>query len=340
MIVFKPFNLVRNWVAAALGAAASLGAAGLAAHSQAKTNAMNKKMADEAYERQRQDIARMNELNSPSSQVSRLMAAGLSPQLAYGADGQLTGQQTDIPSYEPIPAAAPLSSSLAQDALSGLRYGLEAREQQNRDNKAVAEIACQNAQSFAYFAQGNLSTAQRDEVLTLLGFKAEQIQSVTDLNYSNIVRNEVLNELTSEQMRKIESEIHLNNEQIRVLASQYDLNVAQAYRIFEMLPHEVMNMDANTRYLWVQSEVGKRLIQKMGVEMTVLNFGMRLDKDKYKLSKDEFNLSKNEFEFEKDKFKKELGLGYFDKGSRLITSIVGMIIGASFFGGSMPKIGF
>ena len=90
--------------AAAAGIIGTIGTSVINAASQARTNAINRAQAEDAWRKEMTATREMNVYNSPSMQVARLRAAGLSPTLAYGANGEAVGNQSTIPAFNPIPA--------------------------------------------------------------------------------------------------------------------------------------------------------------------------------------------------------------------------------------------
>lgn len=77
------------WLVPAIGAAAALGGSAINAISQSRQNRKSREYADAAYQKERLNNIEFwkmqNEYNSPTQQMARLRAGGLSPQLAYGS---------------------------------------------------------------------------------------------------------------------------------------------------------------------------------------------------------------------------------------------------------------
>lgn len=327
-------------IAAGITAAAGLGSSAINAGMQARTNAMNKQQADEAYRRQVEAIKEQNIYNSPAMQVARMKAAGLNPSLAYGADGALVGEQTDLPAYSPIPAESPNIGSLGNVASSAIAAGLSVREQENRNDLAIAEITTKDAQTFAYLMQGHLSSAQEHEVLSLLGYRIDNLESSTDLNNAQIERFAKLNEVSDEEMKEIRSRIGLNDEQVKTLASQYKLNQAQVYRIFQSLPHELNLMDAQAAFAFVQSDVGRATIEKIAADIYDMDFYHQLNSQKFIWDKDKFKTELDYkmqlFEFDKHRWKSDYRQRFMLGVSDNVSKVSGTIVGAAIMKGLVP----
>lgn len=120
----------RAWVGELIGGAISAGAGLLTQH---LANQRNKAETELAYQRNRQMIQEQNEFNSPASQVSRLQAAGLNPNLAYGADGALVGNQESSAEYDPAQYEPGFRSGTADpsamiDSIVGIKEQIAQRD--------------------------------------------------------------------------------------------------------------------------------------------------------------------------------------------------------------------
>lgn len=68
----------------------------------AAQNAANLALSDRQFEQNRQQIQELNQYNDPKNQMSRLMGAGLNPNLIYGSGASgASGNQTMAARYEP-----------------------------------------------------------------------------------------------------------------------------------------------------------------------------------------------------------------------------------------------
>lgn len=257
---------------ALITAVGGLASAGLNALSQARTNAVNRQQAEYAFRQQQAAIDRMNEYNSPSQQVLRMKAAGLNPSLAYGADGAMVGNQSDVPAYNPIPSEAPNIGNIGSTLADSIRTGIEVKDLERRNALAVAEIALKDAQSFQSVMNGNLSDAQRQEILTMMGYKIENLESATQLNWDNVLKARAEVAKIVDERKEIQSRCKLNEQQIKTLAAQAHLSATQAYAILQRLPYELLQMDADTALSWVQSDVGRATFDKINREISHIGF--------------------------------------------------------------------
>lgn len=323
-------------LATLIGGAISAGSALISQHIQ---NERNKQERELAYRRQQAEVARQNAYNSPAEQVERLRSAGLNANLAYGAQGATVGNQDATPEYLPADyqsGIAPASSGASEmiNSLVGLR------EQKNKNLLAIADLAVKDAQSFSYAMSGMLNQAERFEVLSLLGYKRDKLDSEIRLNENEIQKiGEEFLKLQAER-DEIRSRIVVNEQQIKTLASQYDMNETQVYYILSKLPHELRNMDANTAYQYVMSEKGRAEIEKIALETSYIDFYAGLDarkvlvgENQYYLDKDKFNFHKdNEFRFEVESWVKTRQQEGLFKVGDWISRVAGLAVGGAVMG--------
>lgn len=291
---------------------------GLNYASQMRVNAQNRRQAEIAYERQRDAIREMNAYNSPSMQVARLKAAGLSPTLAYGASGEAVGNQSDIPEYSSIPAESPRYPDLGQTFIDAARYGLEAREQINRDNLAVAELAVKSAQSFMYTTSADLNHAQMQEIVELLGFKKQAYfdeSMLSQARYSEIMQN----------IEESKSRINLNEEEIKRIDSLIKLQDVQAYEIACLLPAKLRNLDADTLMKQAQAGLLDAEIGQVAEQVATLQFNRALDKQKFEREGVQYN---NEVR----RWKAEQKIAIEQAHAERVTSIFRVLLGGSIVG--------
>lgn len=313
-------------VATGLSAAAGLTSSGINALMQARTNAMNKQQADEAYRRQVEAIKEQNIYNSPAMQVARMKAAGLNPALAYGADGALVGEQTDIPAYSPIPAESPNVGNLSSILNGSIEAGLQIRDQENRDNLALSQMALNSANAFLAYTTGDFTKEQRRFLLETWDLKIEELESANSLTWENLLK-------ARQDISESKSRIRLNDKEIEALASQINVNAATIRRILALLPHEIMNMDADTALKYMQTEVGKAQIAQIGALIT-LTHSQTLDTLVDSWYKGEsINLQEKAYELQKDWNKHAKRLGWFQGAENGIMDVSKTILGVLLLGG-------
>lgn len=323
-------------IATIIGGALSAGSALLANH---RNNEMNHIEREYAFERNQQAVREQNQYNDPASQVERLRAAGLNPNLAYGAQGATVGNQDSTPEYSPADyqsGIAPAGADAAQmiNSLVGLR------EQKNRNMLAVAELAVKDAQTFASAMAGNLSQVEAFEALSLLGYKRDKLDMEIRKGENEIVKigEEFLN--LQAQRDEIRSRIGLNEQQIQTLASQYNLNETEAYYILSKLPFECAYMDSQRMFNYVASEKGRAEIAKIAEETAYISFYAGLENRKvllgenqYFLDKDKFNFHKEqEFMFQMMSWQKEREQEAFFKVGDWASRITGFLVGGAAMG--------
>lgn len=284
--------------AALITALGAVGGAALNAYSQHKTNAMNREQANYAFQQQQQAIQRMNEFNSPAQQVLRMKAAGLNPALAYGADGAMVGNQSEVPAYNAIPAEAPSVGNIGAGIADAVRTGIEVQDLKRRQDLATAEMALKDAQTFLAVTSGELNDATKTEILSLLGYKVANLESQTELNWESVLktRQEISNLKASKN--EILSRIGLNEEQMRLLAAQTGLTEMQAYRLVQLLPHEIANMDADTALMAMNTNLSQEQILSIDRDIMHVNFVERLENQKFDFEKGAWGVEQQKWQAE------------------------------------------
>lgn len=311
--------------AAAAGIIGTIGTSVINAASQARTNAVNKRQAEDAWNKQMAATRDMNVYNSPSMQVARLRAAGLSPSMAYGANGEAVGNQSDIPAFNPIPAEAPKSGDLGAPFITAARLGLETREQLNRDNLAIAELAVKDANAFMMVTQGNVNTATANEIVTLLGYKEQSYINqfaLDDARYREIEAN----------IQRQFSEIGLNEKRAEEIDSIIDLNGVRGTEILALLPHQIRQMDANAFMAAMQGGLYKAEVNEVAEKVATLQYNRQLEYWDRQYKDNHFKFEQKQFEFERDKFQKELRVRIEQGHAERVTSIFRIGLGAGMIG--------
>lgn len=288
-------------IATGIGAVAS---SGLNAWSQARTNAQNREQANYAFQQQQQAIREMNAYNSPAQQVVRMKSAGLNPSLAFGADGNMVGNQADVPAYNAIPAEAPNVGALGSGIAQAVQTGIEVRDLQRRQDLAVAEIASKDYQNFLALTQGELNIGQLQETLELLDYKKENYESLTQLNWDNVLkaRQEVIN--MKENIEVMRKQIELTDAQIDELAARVGLERDEAIAILAKLPHEIAQMDANAAFAWASTDVAREQIYNLVADRTNMMFYQDLENRKFNFETGD----KLKFEAELTKYKERVNV--------------------------------
>lgn len=267
-----------------LGALGTVVSSGVNMASQAMTNAQNRQQVADAYRKQSESIRQMNVYNSPAFQVARLKAAGLSPSLAYGANGEVVGNQSDIPSYTPIPSESPKSADLGAAFRDSLRVGLEEREQFNRDNLAMAELSLTSARAYMMVTQGQVNEATATETMELMGYKIQDYENkfvMDSARYSEIMQS----------IDESKSRVGLNDKQMEQLDSLIRLNDASATEIYALLPAKLRNLDADTLMKNASAGLYNAEIGKVAQEVETLQFNRWMDKKQFNFNAKQYNNS-------------------------------------------------
>lgn len=266
------------------GLASAAGAvitSGINAASQAVTNSINREQARDAFKAQRDEVRRQNEYNSPSMQVARLMQAGLSPSLAYGANGEVVGNQSDLPEYTPIPAEAPTFADPMQGYREGIATELSIQEQENSNARTMADLAFRDAETFETMTQGHLNEATKRAMEAKLPYEINEMAATT--SFMSMNEEKLKHEVASidQQIAESKKRMDLTDAQIAEINQLGSLYGVQAYEIMCMLPHRVQNMDANTALQWMQTSEAQETIQEIYQRCQTLGFERALASQKF-----------------------------------------------------------
>lgn len=194
-------------------------------------------------------VAASNAYNSPSAQMDRLKAAGISPWVAQGMVGN--GNQSSLPNYAPaVSAYSQQVSTIPQNASNSynvFKQGEKADSEivLNKANasKVPSEIALNQANLAKVNAETDLTKLNSDaqDLKNYLLAKYGDMQSTADLEKiaSEIANNEETRKLTKADVNKVASDILLNYAQIK------NLNVNSA-NVQAMFPFLVAKLKAET----------------------------------------------------------------------------------------------
>ena len=227
-------------------AAAAVLASGITAganlFSQVHTNAMNLRSEEDARIYNERMQREMNWYNSPFEQVQRLRAAGLNPALAYGADGEVTGNQSGPVVGNPVVYQAPQA-----DYSGVINAAVALREQENRNKVADAEVALKDAYTLTEALKQDKyrvdTETGRENLRQLVAFfnpRLENLMADTAVKYSQ------------EDLNKMEKDFKATR--IKVSESELKNLDARTRQIIETLPYTVKQMSAETGYLYMQSK--------------------------------------------------------------------------------------
>lgn len=233
---------------------------------------------------------RENEYNSPAQQMARYKAAGLNPDLIYGqsnTSSQLSGSLTSgapsspqdmSPMARKVSPLAGAFGSIAQSRLLDAQIRNIDADTEKKKNEATGqgyqnEILKSDAAFREAINQGTLDLGN----MQIKGIEANVLK--TDAETEKI-RNEISllkKEIDSfqDKMKKVRSETALLNEKVKtelvnralnsrqveasiaLTAAQTGKTKAETRALVEKLTYEVMNLQANTSYLWEQKGVAQ-----------------------------------------------------------------------------------
>lgn len=157
-------------IPAVISGSASLLGQGINAYATGKTNRQSRAFAREMYDRQRQnamdDWYMQNEYNHPSSQMARLRAAGLNPNLVYGNGAPNQGgsvRSTDTPSWNPKAPQFDLGS------VSGAYFDTQVKQAQIDNLREQNTVLAQERVLKAAQVISTLASADKTQVDTKTG---------------------------------------------------------------------------------------------------------------------------------------------------------------------------
>lgn len=193
------FGLDDAAVATIIGAGIS--AVGGLASSYA-TRRSNKKLANQEFQQNKEMWSLQNQYNSPSSQVSRLKAAGLSPALAYGGSGQVVGNSDSTPALDYGSAQA----TPVFDSSSAIAQGLSVGQLKKQFEVQDSQIAMNNASADKLHMDA-IKTS------TMLPWEKKLAQSQLLINSATETRLYQETDNMREEIREIRSRVNLNGKQ-------------------------------------------------------------------------------------------------------------------------------
>lgn len=222
--------------AALLGAgvsgAASLGSSVINYFSQKKTNEQqyeyNKKLAEQAYERNVAQWMRENAYNTPSMQVARMTAAGINPQTAFGNGAEVSsGNAGGSPqlSYGQYNPQAPFF-----DVNSPIQNAFQAYLLQAKRDNIEADTGLKTGQTRKVIRETNNLEVEYEKLLA-------QVAGLNLDNEAKEIANRFIEREKEAKIANLESGTQLNNEQQRQVA----------YITDKILPKEVQLKDASLK---------------------------------------------------------------------------------------------
>lgn len=210
---------------------------------------------------------RENQYNTPSAQMSRLIKAGLNPDLIYsnGTSGLTSAssptmtsgapsQPVDLSNLANKPTVGHVVQQSLNDALLGAQtrlIGAQAKklesetEGQDIHNKNVFEL--DRAQLENLLSQKDLNRQQIDESISCIEqtkTSIEQIKANIDLIGAQI---ENLSFSQAQDAIRLSLERSRNDAEVKKMQSEARLTDEQVNRLIQLLPHEIANMIADKK---------------------------------------------------------------------------------------------
>lgn len=313
-------------VGAAVGGAAVTGASGLGASiinyfSTKKNNEQqyeyNKKLAEQAYERNVAQWMRENAYNTPAMQVARMTAAGINPQTAFGNGADVSSgnagasPQLSYAQYNPqapfFDVSSPIQNAFSAYMLQAKRDNIEAdtalksgqtkkviRETNNLEveyEKLQAQVAGLNLDNEAKEIANRFIEREKEAKIAnlehdtaLKGEQARQVAYITD----NILPKEV--ELKDAALKDFEEKWNKWHKEVELWASQSAKNDAERDLLIRDAENYALNhmqsgfmgTGISIPNVFRTADQGRRNIKKIG--RTVINEGKKA-----------FNSTKKEF---------------------------------------------
>lgn len=243
------------------------------------TNEARKREAEYAYKKQQEAVDKQNAYNSPAAQVGRLAASGLNPNLVYGANGQVTGEQTSTPEYTPAPLDNPVGQ-LGQVGSDIINSTIGLKDLRNKTALTAAQIATENSEAYRNWMMGDKTAAEEQTILETLGFNREMWPKQLEGQDLENALKKVKIDLTQDERQEIQSKIGLNNAQITRLAVENGVSVTNCYIALQKLAPEIAYIKAQTQKTGVdalkiiaETDFIKKKIANYSAE-----FGLEIDK--------------------------------------------------------------
>lgn len=215
--------------------------------SQQKTNEFNlkanKDLADQAFEQNKQMWTMQNQYNSPVAQMARYKAAGINPNVLYGASQEISSGSADsVPelSYPAYQAKAPVF-----DFESPLNQFLSA-----------SQIGLNDAKAFEAGTKAGLNTEQALDLVSTRPYRLSQLQADLELTASQ-------NELTLENVTKQKLDNYVKEH-----TKEFTIQYAELQN--EFIRSGIRLSDARVEMTDSQKRLNDKLFQKYDKEISKL----------------------------------------------------------------------
>lgn len=220
---------------------------------------------------------RENAYNSPAAQMARFKDAGLNPDLAYGqqnlsaASPEMTAgegsQPTDVSNLANKRTIGDIVSQAATTRLTNAQAKLAESQANKTDKEAIgqdyqndilkSDAAFRDALNSGTVQLNNMSLKVSekgmqltDEQIAKVRKECQQIDQFIEQSRAAVdeIRQKISNLKTDQAIARLRyiMDAKLSEATIKKLASECNLNYIQAKKIVDLLPHEIVNVQADT----------------------------------------------------------------------------------------------
>lgn len=190
-----------------------------------------REQATTAYNRQLSLMDRMNEYNTPSNQVKRLVEAGLNPNLAYGQLDLSGVSAPSVPQGEAVPQQAVqlhLQNALAASQIENMNANTDIKRQEAEADikKKLSEIFKneKEAERVGVLIDNDKATLREIEQ-RILNMSTQRRYTLLDIAYKSAIFDDAVN----------------------ILHNQADMSYAEARQYAEYLQARMLNLRSGTR---------------------------------------------------------------------------------------------
>lgn len=208
-------------------------------------------------------IAQYRQYNDPSEQMKRLEAAGLNPALMYGSIQDMNTTPSGNPQASSGGSYSPVSMPLSNYSDTAMQMAqIDVLKSQAEKNRADAGLSSSNADTTNQLRDGLVKTQEAEWQVKVkeAGWTDQQVQEsakridvfdeqMKALKASVDETRARIENLEEDTVSKSIDNVYRSswwNEQIRQLATQADLNSANARKVVMLLALEAANLQADT----------------------------------------------------------------------------------------------
>lgn len=227
-----------------IGSAGTLLGAGIGAVSQGSMNKKTREWSEKMYSQQRADALAdwnmQNAYNSPESQMARLKAAGLNPNLVYGNGAVATsGQQ---PRAASAPSWSPRAPELALGSAMTTFYDIKLKKQSIDNMDAMIKTqAAKQAETYAKISEIVQRTAK----------------GKFDLEMANTLKNNTI-AMSNAQIDQVKANTQYTLDQNQRSAVMQSVNISEALMRIAKMDAEKANTELEKQAIYQRIELLKK----------------------------------------------------------------------------------